>query len=67
MANKKITFQAVKTMANDMLNKWKFDRCQKGILILMATDNKKFWVARDRNVPIPGDQFTNLFNAQVSF
>jgi uncharacterized membrane protein YgcG len=54
-------------MANQLLNKWTFDRCNRGILILLAKDDKKLWTARGENVPVTGAVFTEIFNSQVIF
>ena len=62
----KILFQSVKAVANEILAKWDLDRqCQKAVVIVMATEDRKFWVARDDKVPIYAGEFTDLFNAQV--
>jgi hypothetical protein len=56
---------AVKSMANDMLRRWTLDtQCKKSIVIVMATEDRKFWVARDTRVPVYGAEFTDLFNEQ---
>lgn len=53
-------------MANDMLHKWSLDsQCGKSLVIVIATEDRKFWVARDSRVPVYGAEFTDLFNAQV--
>lgn len=53
-------------MANDMLSKWTLDtQCKKSIVIVLATEDRKFWVARDTRVPVYGAEFTDLFNEQV--
>lgn len=54
-------------MANQLLNKWTFDHCGKGILILMAKDTKNFWVAKNSKVPVDGKVFTDIFGQQVRF
>uniref|UniRef100_A0A914P5N9 TPM domain-containing protein n=1 Tax=Panagrolaimus davidi TaxID=227884 RepID=A0A914P5N9_9BILA len=57
---------AVKAVANEILKKWDLDRqCQKAVVIVMSTEDRKFWVARDDRVPIYAGEFTDLFNAQV--
>uniref|UniRef100_A0AC34QTY1 TPM domain-containing protein n=1 Tax=Panagrolaimus sp. JU765 TaxID=591449 RepID=A0AC34QTY1_9BILA len=59
---------SVKAAANEMLRKWDLDRqCRKAVVIVLATEDKKFWVARGDKVPIYGDEFTELFNAQKSY
>uniref|UniRef100_A0AC35G1T1 TPM domain-containing protein n=1 Tax=Panagrolaimus sp. PS1159 TaxID=55785 RepID=A0AC35G1T1_9BILA len=56
---------AVKAVANEILKKWDLDRqCQKAVVIVMSTEDRKFWVARDDKVPIYAGEFTDLFNAQ---
>jgi len=53
-------------MANQLKRRWNVDMCQKGFLILMATESKKFWVARDVNLPIFGQKLTQIFQDQVN-
>lgn len=49
-----------------MLRKWNLDRqCQKAIVIVLAVDDRKFWVARGARVPVYGQELTNIFAAQV--
>lgn len=61
------TTEAVETMANDMLRKWTLDpQCKKAVVIVVSTDDMKFWVARDDKVPVYADEFTQLFMQQVS-
>ncbi|CAI4221627.1 unnamed protein product [Auanema sp. JU1783] len=56
---------AVKRMANDMLRKWTLDnQCQKAIVIVVSTDDMKFWVARDDKVPVYAEEFTEIFMQQ---
>lgn len=53
-------------MANDMLRKWNLDRqCQKSVVIVLAVDDRKFWVARGPKVPVYGQELTDIFSAQV--
>ncbi|KAE9547660.1 hypothetical protein FO519_009129 [Halicephalobus sp. NKZ332] len=60
--------QTVKAAANEMLRKWDLDRqCQKSVVIVLATEDRKFWVARGERVPIYAGDFTELFNQQKSF
>ncbi|TKR60292.1 hypothetical protein L596_027559 [Steinernema carpocapsae] len=57
--------KAVKDMANDMLRKWSLDdQCQKSIVIVVATEDRKFWVARGDNVPVYAQEFTDIFTEQ---
>ncbi|CAB3398924.1 unnamed protein product [Caenorhabditis bovis] len=61
------TTEAVETMANDMLRKWTLDaQCKKAVVIVVSTDDMKFWVARDDKVPVYADEFTQLFMEQRS-
>jgi hypothetical protein len=56
---------AVRAMANDMLQKWSLDsQCQKSLVIVVATEDRKFWVARASKVPVYGAEFTDIFNSQ---
>ncbi|KAI1724050.1 modulator of levamisole receptor-1 domain-containing protein [Ditylenchus destructor] len=56
---------AVKMMANDILRKWSLDKqCSKSLVIVVATEDRKFWVARDSRVPVYATEFTDIFNAQ---
>ncbi|VDL83230.1 unnamed protein product [Nippostrongylus brasiliensis] len=58
--------EAVKAMANDMLQKWTLDpQCQKAVVFVVSTDDAKFWVARDDKVPVYADEFTEIFMQQV--
>lgn len=54
-------------MANNLLQKWKLDSCQKGILVLLVIEDKAFWVARGDNVPVYAKDFTEMFNQEVRF
>uniref|UniRef100_A0A1I8A649 TPM_phosphatase domain-containing protein n=1 Tax=Steinernema glaseri TaxID=37863 RepID=A0A1I8A649_9BILA len=57
--------QAVKAMANDMLRKWSLDdQCQKSVIIVVATEDRKFWVARGDAVPVYAQEFTDIFTEQ---
>ncbi|WKY11284.1 hypothetical protein Q1695_003113 [Nippostrongylus brasiliensis] len=59
--------EAVKAMANDMLQKWTLDpQCQKAVVFVVSTDDAKFWVARDDKVPVYADEFTEIFMQQKS-
>uniref|UniRef100_A0A1I7U402 TPM_phosphatase domain-containing protein n=1 Tax=Caenorhabditis tropicalis TaxID=1561998 RepID=A0A1I7U402_9PELO len=61
------TTEDVETMANDMLNKWTLDpQCKKAVVIVVSTDDMKFWVARDTKVPVYADEFTQIFMQQKS-
>ncbi|CAN99686.1 TPM domain-containing protein [Caenorhabditis elegans] len=61
------TTEAVETMANDMLRKWTLDpQCKKAVVIVVSTDDMKFWVARDTKVPVYADEFTQIFMQQKS-
>lgn len=56
---------AVKMMANDILRRWNLDRqCSKSLVIVVATEDRKFWVARDSRVPVYAAEFTDIFNNQ---
>lgn len=49
-----------------MLQKWTLDsQCGKSLVIVIATEDRKFWVARDSRVPVYGTEFSELFNTQV--
>ncbi|CAI2354731.1 unnamed protein product [Caenorhabditis sp. 36 PRJEB53466] len=59
------TTEAVEAMANDMLRKWTLDpQCKKAVVIVVSTDDMKFWVARDDKVPVYADEFTQIFMQQ---
>ncbi|CAO4379860.1 unnamed protein product [Caenorhabditis nigoni] len=61
------TTEAVENMANDMLRKWTLDpQCKKAVVIVVSTDDMKFWVARDDKVPVYADEFTQIFMQQKS-
>ena len=48
-----------------MLRKWDLDKqCQKAVVIVLATEDRKFWVARGDKVPVYAGEFTELFNQQ---
>ena len=50
-----------------MLRKWDLDRqCQKAVVIVLATEDRKFWVARGDRVPVYAGEFTELFEQQKS-
>ncbi|VDK25071.1 unnamed protein product [Anisakis simplex] len=58
--------QAVRDMANQMLKKWTLDnQCQKSVVIVVAVDDRKFWVARDPKVPVYAAEFNQIFADQV--
>lgn len=49
-----------------MLRKWNLDRqCQKAVVIVVAVDDRKFWVARGPKVPVYGQELTDIFSSQV--
>lgn len=53
-------------MANQMLRKWSLDnQCQKSVVIVVATEDKRFWVARAPRVPVYAAEFTQIFIDQV--
>ncbi|MFH4976559.1 hypothetical protein AB6A40_003268 [Gnathostoma spinigerum] len=59
--------EAIREMANSMLKKWTLDdQCQKSLVIVVAVEDRKFWVARDPRVPVYGDEFTQIFANQRS-
>uniref|UniRef100_A0A1I7VTW6 TPM_phosphatase domain-containing protein n=1 Tax=Loa loa TaxID=7209 RepID=A0A1I7VTW6_LOALO len=56
---------AVKEMANQILRKWSLDKqCQKSVVFVVATEDHRFWVARDARVPVYAQEFTQIFNSQ---
>lgn len=58
---------AVKTMANDMLQRWNLDQqCHKSVMLVVAVDDRKFWTARDTRVPVYGQELSDIFGGQVS-
>lgn len=53
-------------MSNDILRQWTLDtQCSKSIVIVVATEDRKFWTARDQKVPVYATEFTEIFNSQV--
>lgn len=53
-------------MANEMLRKWSLDdQCQKSVVIVVATEDKRFWVARSPRVPVYAAEFNQIFADQV--
>uniref|UniRef100_A0A915PRU2 TPM domain-containing protein n=1 Tax=Setaria digitata TaxID=48799 RepID=A0A915PRU2_9BILA len=57
--------EAVKEMANQILRKWSLDnQCQKSVVFVVATEDRRFWVARDPRVPVYAQEFTQIFSAQ---
>ncbi|VBB27940.1 unnamed protein product, partial [Acanthocheilonema viteae] len=57
--------EAVKEMANQILRKWTLDnQCQKSVVFVVATEDRRFWVARDSRVPVYAQEFTQIFNSQ---
>ena len=53
-------------MANAMLGSWTLDaQCHKAIVIVVSTEDAKFWVARDDKVPVYAAEFTELFMQQA--
>ncbi len=53
-------------MANKLLYTWDLDsRCKKAIVVVLAVEDRAFWVARDDRVPLFADQLTSLFDSQV--
>lgn len=60
--------KAVKEMANQILRKWTLDnQCQKSVVFVIATEDRRFWVARDARVPVYAQEFTQIFNSQVNY
>ena len=39
---------------------------QKAVVIVVSTDDSKFWVARDDKVPVYAEEFTEIFMKQVT-
>uniref|UniRef100_A0A915CJL7 TPM domain-containing protein n=1 Tax=Parascaris univalens TaxID=6257 RepID=A0A915CJL7_PARUN len=59
--------QAVRDMANQMLRKWSLDdQCQKSVVIVVAIEDKRFWVARSPRVPVYAAEFNQIFADQKS-
>jgi hypothetical protein len=59
------TEEATKEMANMMKRTWTLDaQCQKSVVLVIITDDKKFWVARDYLFPVSGAEFTSIFQEQ---
>uniref|UniRef100_A0A0R3RFE4 TPM domain-containing protein n=1 Tax=Elaeophora elaphi TaxID=1147741 RepID=A0A0R3RFE4_9BILA len=57
--------EAVREMANQILRKWTLDKqCQKSVVFVVATEDRRFWVARDSRVPVYAQEFTQIFNSQ---
>lgn len=55
-------------MANQILRKWTLDnQCQKSVVLVVATEDRRFWVARDSRVPVYAQEFTQIFNDQVNY
>lgn len=53
-------------MANEILRKWSLDdQCQKSVVFVVATEDRRFWVARDPRVPVYAQEFTQIFADQV--
>ena len=53
-------------MANAILRNWSLDQqCKKSVVIVLATDDKRFWVARDDRVPVYANEFTEIFSNEV--
>lgn len=60
--------KAVKEMANEILRQWTLDnQCQKSVVFVAATDDRRFWVARDAHVPVYAQEFTQIFSSQVNY
>ncbi|CEF69843.1 TPM domain-containing protein [Strongyloides ratti] len=58
--------ESIKNIANTMLQKWNLDsQCKKSMIILVATDDRKFWVARDPSVPVYADEFSQMFKEEA--
>ncbi|VDN06010.1 unnamed protein product [Thelazia callipaeda] len=56
---------AVKEMANDILRKWTLDnQCRKSIVYVIATEDRRFWAARDSRTPIYAQELTEIFTSQ---
>uniref|UniRef100_A0A0N4ZLS2 TPM_phosphatase domain-containing protein n=1 Tax=Parastrongyloides trichosuri TaxID=131310 RepID=A0A0N4ZLS2_PARTI len=53
---------SVKNVANSILEKWNLDnQCKKSMVMVVATDDRKFWVSRDPSVPVYADEFSQMF------
>uniref|UniRef100_A0A7E4WCD5 TPM_phosphatase domain-containing protein n=1 Tax=Panagrellus redivivus TaxID=6233 RepID=A0A7E4WCD5_PANRE len=56
---------AVRDVANSILKRWDLDhQCKKVVIIVMATEDKQFWIARGDKVPVYGGELNDLFNDQ---
>uniref|UniRef100_A0A914RC04 BTB domain-containing protein n=1 Tax=Parascaris equorum TaxID=6256 RepID=A0A914RC04_PAREQ len=54
-------------MANQMLRKWSLDdQCQKSVVIVVAIEDKRFWVARSPRVPVYAAEFNQIFADQMA-
>ncbi|VDN18062.1 unnamed protein product [Gongylonema pulchrum] len=55
----------IKEIANAILRKWTLDeQCQKSVVIVVATEDHRFWAARDDRVPVYGQEFDQIFSEQ---
>uniref|UniRef100_A0A1I7RNA1 TPM_phosphatase domain-containing protein n=2 Tax=Bursaphelenchus xylophilus TaxID=6326 RepID=A0A1I7RNA1_BURXY len=55
----------VRAMANELRSTWTLDQqCLKSMVIVLAVDDRKFWVARDDRIPVYANEFTQIFNLQ---
>ena len=53
-------------MATDLLQRWNPDeQCDKAIVLILAVDDRAFWLARDPRVPVYAADLTKILNDQV--
>uniref|UniRef100_A0A0K0ENY4 TPM_phosphatase domain-containing protein n=2 Tax=Strongyloides stercoralis TaxID=6248 RepID=A0A0K0ENY4_STRER len=58
--------ESIKSIANSLLQKWNLDsQCRKSMVIVVATDDRKFWVARDPSVPVYAEEFSQMFKEEA--
>uniref|UniRef100_A0A0N5B792 TPM_phosphatase domain-containing protein n=1 Tax=Strongyloides papillosus TaxID=174720 RepID=A0A0N5B792_STREA len=58
--------ESIKSIANSMLQRWNLDsQCKKSMVILVSTDDRKFWISRDPSVPVYADEFSQMFKEEA--
>uniref|UniRef100_A0A914DZX6 TPM domain-containing protein n=1 Tax=Acrobeloides nanus TaxID=290746 RepID=A0A914DZX6_9BILA len=59
------TQNTVRDKSNELLHKWNLDpKCNKTMVMLIATEDHKFWAARGDKFPFTGPEITAIFMQQ---
>ncbi|KAI6199857.1 hypothetical protein M3Y96_00671700 [Aphelenchoides besseyi] len=59
------TEQDVRRMATELRQRWNLDQqCSKSAVMLLAVEDRKFWVSRDARVPVYAQEFSEILTNQ---